>query len=234
MRRVVGLLLAVVAPAGASAAVTPLRASLTSCSTASRTAVFSGSMPTVAGTRTMAMRFDLETRLDGDPVWEVLKVPGLGVYKRSSTGQSGFVFTQRVRELEPGPYRATVRFRWYGRGGRILRTAKRTTGTCNQPDLRPDLQPGGLTATLLPDATTARYALVVSNAGRSDAGPFAVQIAGARVNVAGLAAGAQTTVTVDAPRCGPSETVAIVLDPAGQLDESDASDDSVQRACPLS
>jgi hypothetical protein len=80
----------------------------------------------------------------------------------------------------------------------------------------------------------ARYALAVTNAGRSDAGPFTVQIAGVRATVPALAAGEQTTVTVDAPRCAPAEAVAIVLDPAGQVDEADESDDSVQRACPLS
>ena len=75
MRRVVVPLLlavlAVAAPAGASAA-TPLRASLTSCSTATHTAVFAGSMPTARGTRTMAMRFDLETQHEGDSVWQAL------------------------------------------------------------------------------------------------------------------------------------------------------------------
>jgi subtilase family serine protease len=91
-----------------------------------------------------------------------------------------------------------------------------------------------LGATPLPDATTARYALEVSNVGRSDAGPFTVQIAGVRTTVAALAAGAETTVTVDAPRCAPASAVAIVLDPGGQVEESDESDDSVQRACPLS
>jgi len=237
MRRVVPLLLLAVlvlaAPAGAST-IAPLRASLTACSASTRTAVFSGSMPAVRGTRTMAMRFDLETQLDGDAVWEALKVPGLGVYKRSSTGQTGFVFTQRVQELDPGAYRAVVRYRWYARGGRIIKTAKRTTGTCVQPDPRPDLQAGALGASLSPGATTARYALAVSNPGRSAAGPFAVEIAGVRAMVAGLAAGAQTTVTVDAPRCAPGETVAIVLDPGGQVDEAEESDDSVQRPCPLS
>jgi hypothetical protein len=237
MRRVVPLMLLAVlvlaAPAGAST-VTPLRASLTACSTATRTAVFAGSMPAVRGTRTMAMRFDLETQRDGDAPWAVLKVPGLGVYKRSSTGQTGFVFTQRVQELAPGAYRAVVRYRWYARSGRTIRTAKRTTGTCIQPDPRPDLRAGVLGGSLLADGTTARYALAVGNTGRTDAGPFAVEIAGVRTTVAALARGAETTVTVDAPRCTPGESVAIVLDPAGQVDEAGEADDSVQRPCPLS
>lgn len=236
MRRVVFLFLAAIAvlvPAGASAAATPLRASLTSCSTVTRTAVFSGSMPDVRGTRTMAMRFDLQTRRDAGAGWEELKVPGLGVYKRSSTGRTGFVFTQRVQGLAaPGTFRAVVRFRWYVPGGRILRSAARTTGGCTLPDPRPDLRAGVLAGTPQADGTV-RYALAVSNSGRLDAGPFAVQIAGVRATVAALAAGAQTTVTVDAPGCAPGQSVAIVLDPAGQVDEADESDDSVQRPCPL-
>jgi CARDB len=237
MRRVVPLLLAVLAvaaPAGASAA-TPLRASLTSCSALTRTAVFSGSMPTVRGTRTMAMRFDLQSRADADADWERVAVPGLGVYKRSGTGQTGFVFTQRVQELDaPGMFRAVVRFRWYARGGATLKTASRTTGTCVQPDPRPDLRAGVLAGTLQPDGATMRYALAVHNAGVSGAGPFAVEIAGVRAAVGALAPGAETTVTVDAPPCTPGQTVSVVLDPAGQVDEADESDDGVQRACPLS
>ena len=164
-------------------------------------------MPAVRGTRTMAMRFDLEVQHGGDAAWAVLKVPGLGVYKRSSTGQTGFVFTQRVQELDPGAYRAVVRFRWYARSGRTIRTAKRTTGTCVQPDPRPDLRAGVLGATPLADGTTARYALAVSNTGRADAGPFAVEIAGVRDHGGRPGQpGAETTVTVDAPRCTPGET----------------------------
>ncbi|MGZ4267775.1 MAG: CARDB domain-containing protein [Solirubrobacteraceae bacterium] len=230
------LVLALAAPAGAqSSAVVPLRASLISCSAASRTAVFAGSMPAIAGTRVMAMRFDLQSRPDAGATWAPVRVPGLGIYKRSSSGQTGFVFTQRVQALAaPGVYRAVVRFRWYGRGGHVLRVARRTTGTCTQPDPRPDLRPGLLTATLLPDGQTARYALAVINAGRSDAGGFAVDVAGMRAQVPGLSAGEQTTVTVDAPRCAPGTTVAVRVDPAMQVDEADEADDAVQRACPLS
>ncbi len=237
MRRALTLSLTVLglaAPAAGAQATTPLRASLSACSAATRSAAFTGSMPAVRGTRSMAMRFDLQVR--DDLGWEAMKVPGLGVYKRSSPGQTGFVFTQRVQALAaPGSYRAIVRFRWYGRDGRPLKHAMRTTGTCVQPDPRPDLRPGVLAATLLGDGRTARYQLAVSNAGRGDAGPFAVEVAGVRVSVTGLAGGGgATTVIVDAPRCAPGEAVTVLLDAAGQVDEADESDDSVQRACPLS
>lgn len=225
-------LLGLAAPAGAQST-TPLRASLTSCSVAAHSAVFLGSMPAVRGTRTMAVRFDLQQQGE-DGTWATLKVPGLGVYKRSSAGQSGFVFSQRVQALAvPGVYRAIVRFRWYARSGSVIKHATRTTGSCVQPDPRADLRAGTLTATLLGDGRTARYSLTVANTGHGGAGPFAVDIAGARSSVAGLATGTSTTVTADAPACAPGATVSVVLDPLGQVDEADEADDSVQRPCPL-
>ena len=238
MRRVLPLVAAVLglaAPASASAqSTTPLRASLTSCATTAHSAVFTGSMPTVRGTRIMAMRFDLQ-RLAADGTWRTVKVPGLGVYKRSSPGQTGFVFNQRVQALAaPGQYRAFVRFRWYAPSGSVLKHTTRATPVCAQPDPRPDLRAGGLTMYPATDGRTARYALVVANTGRADAGPFAVDIAGARAQVASLARGTSTTVAVDAPVCSGADPVAIVLDPLGQVDEADEADDSVQRPCPLS
>ena len=225
-------LLGLAAPAGAQTA-TPLRASLASCSATAHSAVFTASMPAVRGTRTMAVRFDLQQQAP-DGSWTTLKVPGLGVYKRSSTGQTGFVFNQRVQALAvPGSYRALVRFRWYARGDKVLRHATRTTGTCLQPDPRPDLRAGELTAELLADGRTAHYSLTVANTGHGGAGPFAVDLAGVRSSVAGLASATSTMVSVDAPACAPGATVSVVLDPLGQVDEADEADDSVQRPCPL-
>lgn len=236
MRRALTISVAVLglaAPAAGAQPTTPLRASLASCSATTRTAVFTGSMPAVRGSRSMAMRFDLQSR--GDAGFSSVKVPGLGVYKRSSPGQTGFVFTQRVQELSaPGAYRAVVRFRWYGRGDQLLERATRTTGTCVVPDPRPDLRPGPLAATLPADGTSARYQLAVTNAGRADAGAFAVQVGGVRVPVTGLGAGATVTVTVDAPRCAAGAPVDVVVDAAAQVDEAVESDDAVQRPCPLS
>jgi hypothetical protein len=103
-----------------------------------------------------------------------------------------------------------------------------------QPDPRPDLRAGDLTMEPAADGSTARYALVVANTGRADAGPFAVDVAGVRATVTGLARGSSVTVTVDAPACAKGDTVSVVLDPLGQVDEAEEADDAVQRACPLS
>jgi CARDB protein len=237
-------LLALVAPAAARAQAPPLQAKLASCKTgpilADRTAVFTGSMPAVPGARRLWMRFDLWRRTTAPGLgFEPLAVPGLGVWQRSAPGRSGFIFSQRVQELvAPGAYRALVRFRWYGRGGVLLRSARRLTATCVQPDWRPDLGAGRLDAAPGPQADQATYRLVVRNDGRAAAGPFDVGLAVDGVDqppqrvLAGLDAHAKATITFVAPRCAPGSTLRVTIDPSNEIDEAHEADDVVERPCP--
>jgi hypothetical protein len=232
-------------PAAAQAQAPPLRAKLSACqsgpATTDRTATFTGSMPAVKGTRRMSMRFDLFQRIPPGEDFAAIKVPGLGVWQKSSTGRkSGFVFKQRVQGLAaPGEYKAVVRFRWYGKGGRVLRSTKRETPVCAQPDQRPNLRAGALDAAPGPQPDQATYALVVFNDGPTAAGPFDVvlNVAGAdqpaqRVP-AGLVAGGQLTLTFVAPRCQPGSTLRFTVDARREVPESVQSDDVVERACPF-
>jgi hypothetical protein len=248
MRAVVLIAAAVVlaTPAAAAAEPPPLKAALAACLTGSgaadRSAAFTGSMPgsAVDGTRRMAMRFDLQRRASPDDAYEGVRVPGLGAWLMSATGRSGFVFTQRVRRLQaPGSFRAVVRFRWLGAAGQVLRTARRTTPVCTQPDWRADLRAGALAADApaLP-GSPATYRLTVSNGGRGAAGAFDVSLEAGGAAVTrreqdGLQAGGQVTLSFTAPACAPGTTVRIVLDPGGELAEAVEGDDVVLRACPL-
>jgi hypothetical protein len=236
--------LAFAAPGAADAQQPPLRAKLTACSSGplptDRVAAFTGSMPAIKGTRRMSMRFDLLARTGSATAFAALKVPGLGVWQKSTPGRpGGFVFTQRVQALAaPGAYKAVIRFRWYGKGGRLLRTATRETASCKQPDQRPDLQVGSLTATPGPAPDQATYALQVANAGRGPAGAFDVllSISGPDLpaqRVTELEAGAATTLTFVAPRCAPGATVRVTVDARGEVSEADEADDVVERTCPL-
>src|SRR3954469_17365208 len=189
MRRVgpVICLIALTLPAVADAQAPPLRARLSACATGpqvgDRSAAFSASMPSVPGARRMAMRFTLQARVPPSLVFAPVDVPGLRVWKRSAVGRVGFIFTQRVQGLgSPAAYRAVVRFRWLGRGHRLLRTARRVTAICRQRDWRPDLRAGALTVAPAPTRDTATYRLVVRNRGRGDASPFdvALDVAGIR------------------------------------------------------
>ena len=101
----------------------PLRAKLVGvperAGAVERTATFVGSMPAVAGTKRMWMRFDLFERVAPATDFAAVKAPKLGVWQKSAPGRasSGFVFTQRVQGLTaPASFRAQVRFRWYGKG----------------------------------------------------------------------------------------------------------------------
>jgi CARDB len=244
MRRVgvVLALLALAAPVPARAEAPPLRANLTAChagpEAADRSAAFTASMPAVRGTERMWMRFDLQQRTPRRSSFATIRVPGLGAWKKSAPGRSGFIYDQTVRELAaPGDYRAVVRFRWYAANGELLRSKKRTTSTCRQPDQRPDLRAGPLSATTSGDVAT--YRLVVVNEGRGDAGPFAVglTVGGTaqppqRVE-GGLGAGEAATVIFTAAPCAPGSTLRFTLDAQAEVAEASEADDDVAEPCPL-
>jgi CARDB protein len=245
MWRAIIVLFLLVPPATAHAQAPPLRAKLSTCASgpaaSDRTATFVGSMPAVAGTKRMWMRFDLYARTPPATDFAHVKAPKLGVWQKSAPGKvsSGFVFTQRVQGLTaPASYRVQVRFRWYGAGGKLLRSTTRTSATCKQPDQRPDLRAGVLDAVRGPLPDQATYALEVRNDGRTAAPGFDVvlTLGGAEQpaqRVAGLAAGAATTVTFVAPRCAPGSTLRFDLDAEDQVEESAEVDDVVERACPF-
>ena len=239
-------LLALALPAGAQAQAPPLRAKLAACQSgpapSNRTATFVGSMPAVRGTKRMWMRFDLLARTPPATAFVAIKVPKLGVWQKSAPGRasSGFVFTQRVQGLAaPGAYRAQVRFRWYDKRGKLLRSTTRESSTCKQPDQRPDLRAGVLDAVRGPQAGEATYELEVRNDGHTAADPFDVvlTVAGieqpARRVSEGLAAGATATVTFVAPRCAPGSTLRFELDAEDEVEKSGELDDVVERACPF-
>ncbi|MEA2256993.1 MAG: hypothetical protein QOG35_3038 [Solirubrobacteraceae bacterium] len=247
MRRaaLIAAVLALWAPGAARAQAPPLRATLAACTTGpdatDRMLAFTGSMPTVPGAQRLWMRFDLRQRLASDADFVAVQAPGLDAWRKSTVGRSsGFVYTQRVQQLAgPGAYRALVRFRWYGAGGRLLRSARRLTPICRQPDWRPDLVAGLLDAVAAGQPGLATYRLVVRNDGRGDAGPFDVGLAVDGVAqppqrvVAGIAAHDRTAVTFVAPACTPGSTLRFTLDAQGEVAESTAADDVVDRPCPF-
>src|SRR3954468_8670807 len=145
------LLAPLAAPAAARAAPArpPLRARRVACTTApgapARRATFTASMPAVARTARMAIRFDLLQRMEGDAEFARVALPAWGRWERSEPGRTGFIWTKTVRALRaPGAYRARVLFRWYDTSGRVVRRARRVTRVCREPDPRPDLQAGAL------------------------------------------------------------------------------------------
>ena len=232
---------------GASAAVAqtpapfeppPLSAELETCQTsalpAQRVASFVGSMPAIKGASRMQMRFELQRRRPNERMWRPVRgLEGFGVWETALPGRAGFVFHKRVDGLQvPASYRARVRFRWTRSDATIVRRAHRTTLSCAQPDLRPDLTPGSLRAVLDARPALAIYTLVVRNEGRSTAGPFTVRVAGGVTEVAELAAGKQLEVPVVAAACLPGSIVTAVVDSDRRVAEADEHN-GLRRGCPL-
>jgi hypothetical protein len=231
------------APAADAQQRPPLGARLVSCTTGpasvSRTATFTARMPALEGTQQMWMRFDLLQRTPGEAEYEVVRLPAWGVWQRSQPGRTAFIYTKTVERLRaPGAYRARVRFRWYDAAGRLQRRATRTTRTCREPDQRPDLTAGALTAAPGFGADSAAYLLDVDNSGRGPAPPFDVVLAVAgmpqpALAVSGLAPGESRLLSIPGPKCVPGSTVRFVLDAGGEVAESDEADDVVDRPCPV-
>lgn len=219
----------------------PLRARVTECSTgqspAARYAVFGASMPAVPGSVRMGIRFDLLQRTPGRGFAPVA-VPRWSVWERSRPGVPGFLYSKRIDALAaPASYRALVRFRWYGPDGTTIRRARRLTAICRQPDPRPDLRVGAVSARAAADPGSEIYDVVVRNVGRGDAESFSVvlTVGGAaqppRV-VGSLASGARQLVEIVGPRCDASSGLQVSLDPGGAVDEANEANNVAARPCP--
>lgn len=228
-----------ISAAGAATAKPPkLGAALKTCTTSAlpvqRIAAFVGSMPARADASRMQMRFELERKRDGERRWRRLKAKGFGIWERADRGVAGLVFTKRVTALPvPASYRAIVNFRWLTATGAVVKRARSRTPVCRQPDLRPNLVPGPLTAALHSQPAFALYTLVVRNTGRSTASPFSVSVGSGSAEVVRLAPGEQRAVPVTAVACLPLTTIVVRVDADRRVEESQERGNGARRQCPL-
>lgn len=216
----------------------PLQAALEECRTSplpiERVATFVGSMPARPGAERMRIRFDLERRRPGERRWRRIQAPGFGTWERSASHVAGYVFRRRVKGLwVPASYRARVRFEWIASDGSTVARAHARSPACAQPDLRPNLVPGALTAILDAQPGLAIYTLVVRNTGRSAAGAFSVRVGPGSAEVGVLAAGGQRTIAVIAPACAPGEAIVARVDADRRVEESAERGNAARRRCPL-
>jgi hypothetical protein len=175
---------------------------------ADRFVEFRGAMRQVTGSETMWMRFGLRERLGDRPAAPV-RVPGLGVWRKSRPGVPRFVHRQQVLELAEGSeYRARVHFRWYDADGNVVEKAVRRSATCRQGGDLPNL--------------------VVK---RIRAQPVAGSPGLERYEVGSLEPGQGRKVFVNGPTCG--RAVRAEADPEDALIESSESDNRLRSRCPL-
>jgi|SRR5215212_6175617 len=241
------------AAGGAPVADAPAGARLAACRRApsidQRVAAVATWMRPIPGGRRLAVRIDLWERAAGQR-WAVRSdVPGLGVWTTPSDAGVGtrpsdvFKYRQAVGRLEvPAAYRFHVTFRWLGADGAIVREAVRTTATCRQPDLRPDLVLLSVTATASTRSPgLVQYAVLVGNEGKGAVARATVAAVlpgdaapGLRSRaVHALAPGATAIVRFTGPGCAAGDQPATFLaDSSSTLDEADETNNALAGVCP--
>jgi len=198
---------------------------------------FRGAMRQVAGSETMWMRFQLQEHL-GDRPFAPVRIPALGVWRKSRPGVRRFVHRQEVLELTEGSeYRARVQFRWYDPDGTVVKKAVRRSASCRQEGELPNLVVTRIRAKPVTGSPGfQRYVVRVVNRGASAAAGAEVSLAidGAAVDtlaVGSLEPGEGRQVFVNGPTC--RRAARAQADPADALTESSESDNGRRSRCPL-
>lgn len=202
-----------------------------------RSAVFRGAMRTLPGATRMAMRFSLQER-GGAGGWAAVKAPGLGRWRKARPGVRAFAYRQGVRALSEGSsYRVVVSFRWQDPSGKVIRAAKRRSGTCRQAGRLPNLRVTAIGArrgaALAPGFL--RYTVTVNNDGRTAATGVAVALLvdgteAERRTISLLGAGETRQLSIVAPAC--SLSMEARADPDRAVPEANERDNSMSAPCP--
>jgi hypothetical protein len=233
-------LLALAAPAAAQTV--PTRAGLDTCHTGSapldRYAVFSAQMGSLSRSRKMQVRFDLQST-NGGKTFRRVQAQGLGVWRSSAAGVDIFRYRKQVANLQPGAtYRALVRFRWLDEDGKTIQSTTRRTKQCKQPDTRPDLVAGQVSAEPSAQSGRVRYTVLVRNDGRSSAASFNVGFvvgdeSQPAQTVQPLPAGDERELVFVGPRCDRTHPLRVSVDSDLSIDESSETNNARTVPCPL-
>lgn len=213
-----------------------------------RLAVVSAAIRPLPTATRMALKIDLYERPLGGGRWAArTDVPGLGSWTAPSDPSVGrratdlFKYRQAVARLDvPFAYRFRVAFRWLDAQGAVVRETAARTGTCREPDLRPDLAIASVrvrSSARVPGSV--RYTAVVRNDGRTAARGVGVGATlpgetASRVRYAGrIEAGASATVVLTGPGCAAGAGPVFTADPAGTVEESDEANNGFTLTCPV-
>jgi hypothetical protein len=101
-----------------------------------RYAIFDAQMTSVAGTRTMAVNFELLERSGGSGAGDftVVAAPGFGVWVASQPGVGIYTYDHEVTGLPaPAAFRVLVRARWFDRRHQVIRREELLSPACVEP-----------------------------------------------------------------------------------------------------
>lgn len=208
----------------------------------SRAISITATMRPMANTTKMQVKFDLTSRANGSRPftrvrggdlnkWVTPNDPTLGQHPNDVWN----VIKQVVDLKAPATYRFKVAFRWFGAHGKVLNTVVRTGASCNQPELRPDLQ----VKTIAVQALAGRpgvdeYIALIRNTGATATGPFDVQFTDGAVvkthSVDDLDPHTSIRQRFTGPSCG-TAMVNVTADPGDQVDDLNRANNSLNVTC---
>lgn len=200
-----------------------------------RQATFYASMRALPRTRRMMMRFTLVDRSSDEP--SPVKLESLKRWRRSGRGVRKFGYAQTIKGLESGhTYGAKVHFRWIGRDGHRLASARRASGDCRQDGGLPNLAFKRITARrgLDPRAEEV-YLLDVVNRGNAEARSVKVDLVvdsreADSAEIESIEPGEDTTVQISGPTC--EARIRAVVDPDNAITETTEDDNTRSQRCP--
>jgi hypothetical protein len=199
-------------------------------------------MRPLANTNKLQVKFDLTSRAGtsgpftrvrgGDlSTWVTPKDRTLGQHP----GDVWNVIKQVVDLKAPATYRFKVSFRWLGPHGNVLGTAVKTSATCFQPELRPDLQVKTIgVQAVAGHPNVDEYVALIRNNGASHTGAFDVRFTDGAVvktrSVADLESHASMKEYFVGPSCA-TGMANITADPGNQVDDLNRANNSLNVVC---
>lgn len=111
---------------------------------AERSATFVAQMVATAATQKMAMKIVLEVRMRREAEYHAVPAPalGFGVWRPSEPGVKIYKYVKQVTNLSaPAGYRTTVKFRWVGDKGKVIKRAELRSSRCFQSAPPPRVTP---------------------------------------------------------------------------------------------
>ncbi len=204
-------------------------------------------MRPVRGTVTLQMRFDLFVRGRGATTYSTVHGGDLGRWLTPQNATLGrrsgdvWILTKQVVDLTaPATYRLRASYRWVGAHHRLLGSARRYAPRCYEPELRPDLRVGKVTAKPIAGRPSKnRYWVTIANGGATAAGAFTVQFAPggtaktASQGVTSLGAHQSRQVSFVGPVCSTGVSPTITIYPGPSVDDYNPGNNVRSVNCPL-
>jgi hypothetical protein len=237
-----------VSGAGASTPVAKLRGFVCqrSVNPVGRGVAVSAVMRPLIGTRRLSLRFELLTRTKAGGPWTSVPGGDIGAWLTPRDATLGrrpgdvWIVKKSVNELAaPAAYKYRVSFRWSGTRNRTLGTAVRTSPTCSQPELRPDLLVRSIDVQPVSGHPHLNlYVATIANGGATAAKRFRVQFftpanggASKYKTIKVLASHASTTVAFEGAACSTSAASTITVDPDGVVNDYNRDNNTMTAMC---